>query len=60
MQDGLLLAKGHIVVPDKNNLRVLIIKEVYNQKAIAYLGEKKTIRVLRERYYWKGITGDIK
>lgn len=57
--DGLLLVKGCVVVPDQDDLRMLIIREAHDQKATAHPGRKKTIRVLRNRYYWKGITGDI-
>ena len=58
LKDGVLFAKGRLVVPDQDDLRMLIIREIHDQKSTAHPGRKKTIRVLRDRYYWKGITGD--
>ena len=55
----MLLAKGRVVVPDQDDLRMLLIREAHDQRATAHPGRKKTIRVLRDRYYWKGITSDI-
>ena len=60
LQDGLLLANGCVMMPDQDNLWTQVIRKVHDQKAMAYPGERKTIRVLRNRYYWKGITRDIK
>src|ERR1019366_5163955 len=59
LENGLLLAKGRVVVPDQDDLRMLLIREAHDQRPIAYPGRKKTIRVLRDRYYWKGMTSDI-
>jgi hypothetical protein len=59
LKDGLLLANGCVIIPDQDDLRTLIIKEAHTQKATAHPGRKKTIRILRDRYYWKGITGFI-
>lgn len=59
LKDGLLLAKGRVIVPNTDDLRMLLIREAHDQKATAHPGRKKTIRVLRDRYYWKGMTGDI-
>jgi len=59
LKDGLLLANGRIVVPDQDDLRTLIVKEAHAQRATAHPGRKKTARILRDRYYWKGITGFI-
>ena len=58
LQDGLLLAKGCVVVPDTDGLRMLLIRKAHDQKTTAHAGRKKTIRVLRKRYYWKGLAGD--
>jgi transposase InsO family protein len=58
LQDGLLLASGRLVVPDQDNLRMLIVREIHDQKATAHPGRKKTLQMLRSRYYWRGITGD--
>lgn len=59
MSDGLLLAKGRLVVPDEGDLRVTLIREVHEQKSTAHPGRKKTLRLLRDRYYWKNMSGDI-
>jgi transposase InsO family protein len=59
LQDGLLLADGRLVVPDEDQLRLRIIREVHDQKATAHPGRKKTIKAIRDRYYWRGLIGDI-
>ena len=59
LKDGMLFAEGRLVVPDQDNLRTLIIREIHGQKSTAHPGQKKTLRILRDRYHWKGMASDV-
>ena len=37
-----------------------VILEVYSQKAAGYPGIYKTVELIREAFYWRGIRSDIK
>jgi hypothetical protein len=51
LRKELLFYEERLVVPNKNNLRTSLIKEVYNQVSTVYLERNKTYRLLRLRYY---------
>ena len=58
IQDELLLCRGALVVPDTKlddtPVRTALIKEVYNQPSLAHPGRGKTLKLLRQRFWWKG------
>ena len=56
LQDGLLLVKGKLIVPDVDTLRTDLIREAHGQVSTAHPGRNKTVLLLRSRYYWKGMT----
>jgi hypothetical protein len=56
LQDGLLLVKGKLIVPDVDTLRTDLIREAHSQVSTAHPGRNKTVLLLRSRYYWKGMT----
>ncbi|KAI0990740.1 hypothetical protein K3495_g17447, partial [Podosphaera aphanis] len=49
MQDGLLLYRGRLVVPEKDDLRTLLIREAHDQYSTAHPGRTKTIQLLNAR-----------
>ncbi len=55
LEEGLLLYNRRLVVPDTENLRTELVKEAYNQPSVAYPRVRKTLAVLKPRYYWLGI-----
>jgi transposase InsO family protein len=59
IRDDLLLYQGRLVVPDEDNLRTRLIKEAHDQVSTAHPGRDKTHRLLRLRYYWRGMLADI-
>ena len=59
LEDGLLLYDGRLVVPDVNNLRTALIREAHDQISTAHPGRDKTYRLLRPRYYWRGMLPDV-
>ena len=51
LEDDLLLYQGRLLVPDVDSLRTDLIKEAHEQVSTAYLGRRKIIRLLQDRYY---------
>ena len=51
LDEGLLLYKGRLIVPDIGILRTEIIKEAYTQVSTGYLGIEKIRKLLVPRYY---------
>ena len=43
LKDRMLFVEGQLVVPNQDNLRMLIIREIHNQKSMVHPGQKKTI-----------------
>jgi transposase InsO family protein len=59
LENGLLLYKDRLVVPDEANLRTYLIREAHNQVSTAHPGKAKTAQLLSARYYWKNMWNDI-
>ena len=59
LEDGLLLYQDRLIVPDTDNLRTDLIREAHEQVSTAHLGRNKTIRLLANRYYWRGLTANV-
>jgi transposase InsO family protein len=59
MQNGLLLYKDRLIVPDTANLRTLLIREVHDSVTTAHPGIRKTTLLLTAQYYWRGIAHDV-
>lgn len=60
LQDGLLIYdENRLVVPDVHNIRTCLVKEAHAQPSTAHPGPKKTLHLLSNRYYWKGMKGFI-
>ena len=59
LHKGTLLYYGKVVVPDVNYLRTHLIREVHDQISTAHPGRDKTYRLLRDRYYWRGMLADV-
>jgi transposase InsO family protein len=57
--DGLLKYQDRLVVASDNNLRTRLIKEAHAQVSTAHPGKTKTRKLIRDRYYWPGMTTDI-
>jgi hypothetical protein len=57
--EGLLFRKGLLVVPNVDNLRTQLITEAYTPISSAHPSPGKTIKMIRERYFWSTIRKDI-
>ena len=51
LDEGLLLYKGRLIVPDTGILQTEIIKEAYTQVSTGYPGIEKIYKLLVPRYY---------
>lgn len=59
LEDGLLLYRNRLVVPDVDNLRTRLIQEAHCQVSTAHPGRSKTIKLLTDRYFWKGLPATV-
>jgi predicted aspartyl protease len=59
IEDGLLLYRDRLLVPDVDSLRTDLIKEAHEQVSTAHPGRRKTIQLLASRYYWKGLSATV-
>ena len=48
-----------LVVPSDHNLQTELIREAHDQISTAHPGREKTHRILRKRYYWRGMLKSI-
>jgi hypothetical protein len=57
--DGILLYRNIIYVPNYSKLRGTILKEMHNVPYVRHPGYQKTVSVVKSQYYWLGIKRDI-
>ena len=60
IDNGLLKYQDRLVVAEDDNLRTRLIREAHAQVSTAHPGQGKTCKILSDRYYWPGMTTDIK
>jgi len=58
IQDGYLF-KGTRLCIAKCGTHELLIREVHGGSSVGHFGENKTLIMLRENYYWPGMSEDI-
>jgi len=59
LRDGLVLYRNRLVVPEDDNLRTDLIKEVHQQISMAHPGRNKTYKLINARYYWPNLPGNV-
>ena len=59
LEDGLLLYKSKLMVPDVDDLRTHLIREAHCQVSTAHPGRNKTIKLLTSRYFWKALPATV-
>lgn len=55
LERGVLLYNDRLIVPDTDNLRILLIREAHDQISTAHPSANKTMMMLSNRYFSKGI-----
>ncbi|XWS52472.1 hypothetical protein CRYUN_Cryun11dG0073300 [Craigia yunnanensis] len=58
-QDGMLVMKGRIYMPNVDYLRKAIMEEVYCSAYTMHLVNTKMYRTIKKNYQWSGIKRDI-
>ena len=58
-QDGVLIARGRLCVPDVDDLRKLIMEEAHYSAYAMHPKSTKMYRTIKENYWWSGIKRDI-
>ena len=53
--DGLLLRNLRIYVPDRDNLRLEILRQHHDHRLSGHLGIHKTMHLIQRRFYWPRI-----
>ena len=49
-----------LVVPDEKEIRQLILSECHDTGMAGHQGHKRTYAAVRQRFYWQGLTKDVK
>jgi hypothetical protein len=58
-EDGILLFQNNIYVPNSQELRNLVLKEMHNVPYVGHLGYQKIITDVRGQYFWPGMKKDV-
>ena len=58
-QDGILVMKGRICVPNVDNLRKAIMEEAHCFTYLMYPDSTKMYRTIKENYWWSDMKRDI-
>lgn len=52
LEDGLLLYKGLIYIPDYEPLKTAILEQNHDSRTSGHLGQAKTLEMVRRNFYW--------
>ena len=58
-QDGVLMMKGRVCVPNVEDLRKLIMKEANCFTYAMHPRSTKMYRIIKENYWWSGMKKDV-
>jgi hypothetical protein len=58
-EGGLLKYKGSVYVPNRHELRSIMLREMHNVPYVGHLGYHKTIAVVIGQYFWLGMKKDV-
>jgi hypothetical protein len=59
LEDGLVLYKGLVYVPNNENLKCKVVQQ-YHDELMGHPGEWKTIELIMRDFWWPGITAFVK
>ncbi|MCZ2221997.1 hypothetical protein NUW87_11610, partial [Corynebacterium pilbarense] len=57
--DGLLLYKNRVYVPNVQELKLAILKEMHNVTYARHPGYHKTVAAIKSHYFWPGMKREI-
>jgi hypothetical protein len=58
-EDGILMHKNKVYVPNSYELRKLVLKEMHNVPYVGHPSYQKTIATVRSQYFWPGMKKDV-
>jgi hypothetical protein len=58
-EDGILMYKGKIYVPNSSELKNTVLREMHNVPYVGHLGYQKTIVVVRSQYFWPRMKKEV-
>jgi hypothetical protein len=53
--DAILRYRGIIYVPNSQELKILILREMHNVTYVGHPGYQKTIAAVKSQYFWPGM-----
>ena len=57
--DGILLYKNRVYVPNVQDLRLVILKEMHNVTYDGHPGYRKIVAAVKSHYFWPGMKREI-
>jgi hypothetical protein len=60
LEDGLILYRGQVYVPQKETLRRDIVKQYHDHVATGHPGRWKTYKLVSREFWWPGISTFVK
>jgi hypothetical protein len=51
--------RGRIFVPNSQELKILILREMHNVPYVGHQGYQKTIAAVKIQYYWPGMKKEV-
>jgi hypothetical protein len=58
-EDEILIYRGIIYVPNSQELKKLILREMHNVPYVGHPGYQKTIAAVKSQYYWPGMKKEV-
>jgi hypothetical protein len=58
-EDGILMFRHRVYVPDSPELKNIILKELHNVPYVGHPGYQKTIATVKKQYYWPGMKKEV-
>jgi hypothetical protein len=57
--DEILMYRGRVYVPNSNELKNLILREMHNVPYVGHTGYQKTVAAVRSQYYWADMKKEV-
>jgi hypothetical protein len=58
-EDGILLYKGKVYVPNSTELKNILLREMHNVPYVGHSGYKKPITAVRSQYFWTTMKKEV-
>ena len=56
--EGYLFRSGRLYIPN-GSIRELMVREAHGRGLAGHFGEKKTLELVKEHFYWPGMIRDV-